>query len=106
MEPSRLIRVEMSSASRAPALATRVCRVSGERMSHSEKGTCSIAEKEPRRVTYGASFLLLPTFRGSGIPAQIRCLGRYGLEGLDQRSACLAIKSDAHFSPRVMSAPW
>jgi hypothetical protein len=54
MEPSRLIRVEISSAS---LFGSGVCRVSGERMSHSEKRICSIAEKEPRRVTYGASLL-------------------------------------------------
>ena len=60
MELGRLICVEMSSAS---LLGSGVCRVSGERMSHSEKRIYSIAEKEPRRVTYGASLLLLPTFR-------------------------------------------
>jgi hypothetical protein len=47
MEPSKLIRVEISSASYC---SQQVCGVSGERISHSEKGTRSIAEKEPRRV--------------------------------------------------------
>src|SRR3954447_499330 len=55
MELARLICVDYSS--RKPVVGSCVCGVSGEPVSHSAKGTYSTTEKEPRRVTCGASLL-------------------------------------------------
>ena len=57
MEPARLISVVISSAALGFA-RKQVCGVSGERVSHSEKGTCSIAEKSLAGYNLRGFFLL------------------------------------------------